>query len=70
MASISSSSAWDSWAPVREQGHRIGPAIFGKLPLDGHTALKYNAAYLIGKTRIDSDSYVGNTFRMQVEYEF
>ena len=61
---------WDSWAPVREQGHRIGPAIFGKLPLDGHTALKYNAAYLIGKTRIDDASYVGNTFRIQLEYEF
>ena len=61
---------WDSWAPIRQQGHRIGPAIFGKLPLDGNKAFKYNAAYLIGKTRISDDAYVGNTFRVQLEYEF
>jgi hypothetical protein len=61
---------WDNWASTREQGHRIGPAIFGKLPLDGHTAFKYNAAYLIGKTRIGESSYVGNSFRVQLEYEF
>ena len=60
----------DDMAPARQQGHRFGPAVFGKLPLDGRQYIKYNAAYLIGKTRIDDDSYVGNTFRMQLEYEF
>ncbi len=60
----------DDMAPSAQQGHRYGPAVFGKIPLDGKQYIKYNAAYLIGKTRIDSDSYVGNTFRMQLEYEF
>lgn len=61
---------WDSWAPRAEQGHRIGPAVFGKIALDGHKAVKYNAAYLLGKTRIGDNAYRGNTFRMQLEYEF
>ena len=57
---------WNKWAPHQEQEHKLGPAIFGKLPLDGHTAIKYNAAWLIGTTEATPD----NTFRMQVEYEF
>lgn len=61
---------WDKWAPARQQGHRIGPAVFGKFGIGGKQAIKYNAAFLIGKTRIDEDSYRGNTFRMQLEYEF
>lgn len=61
---------WNDWGPVREQGHRIGPAIFGKLPLDDKQYIKYNAAFLFGKTRIDDSSYVGNTFRLQIEYPF
>lgn len=61
---------WDSWASSHQQGHRFGPAVFGKIGLDGKQAIKYNAAYLIGKTRIDGDSYSGNTFRLQMEYEF
>ena len=60
----------DSIAPSSLQGHRFGPAVFGKIPLDGRQYLKYNAAYLIGKTRISDDAYVGNTFRVQLEYEF
>lgn len=48
--------------PARDQGHRIGPAVFGKFGIGGKQAIKYNAAYLIGKTRIDEDSYRGNTF--------
>lgn len=60
----------DAIAPRAKQGHRFGPAVFGKIALDGKQHLKYNAAYLIGKTRIDDDSYVGNTFRLQLEYEF
>jgi len=61
---------WNNWAPVREQGHRIGPAIFGKLPIDDKQHIKYNAAFLFGKTRIDDTGHVGNTFRLQVEYPF
>ena len=61
---------WDNWASTRQQGHRIGPAIFGKLALDSHQAIKYNAAYLMGRNRIDDVAVRGNTFRVQVEYEF
>ena len=57
---------FDSWNAHRDQSHRAGPAIFGKLPLGNRTAIKYNAAYLIGST----ESIHGKTLRMQVEYEF
>jgi len=53
-----------------EQGRHIGPAVFGKVDIGGNQAIKYNAAYLMGKTRIDDEAYRGNTFRMQLEYEF
>lgn len=57
---------YDNWAPESEQSHRMGPAIFGKLPLSGHQAIKYNAAVLLGASRAAPDS----TFRFQLEYEF
>ncbi|PWB46882.1 MAG: hypothetical protein C3F18_12345 [Nitrosomonadales bacterium] len=57
---------WNGWAPRSEQEYRMGPAIFGKLPLGVHEAIKYNAAWLIGMT----DATPNNTFRMQMEYEF
>ncbi|GAO35681.1 hypothetical protein SCT_1072 [Sulfuricella sp. T08] len=57
---------WNHWAPHNAQQHKIGPAIFGKIALSGHQALKYNAAWLIGTT----DATPNNTFRMQAEYEF
>jgi hypothetical protein len=57
---------WDQWAPTEEQSHKAGPAIFGKIPIADHQAIKYNAAWLIGMTKATPD----NTFRMQVEYEF
>lgn len=65
---------WNDWSPVRNQGHRIGPAIFGKIPLDERRWVKYNAAFLLGKTQISQHGalvgYVGNTFRLQLEYPF
>lgn len=57
---------WDAWAPSDEQGHRMGPAVFGKLALGDHQAIRYNAAWLFGTSPAAAD----NTFRMQVEYEF
>lgn len=57
---------WNHWSSRREQSHRAGPAVFGKLPIDKHQALKYNAALLFGL----SDTAADRTFRMQVEYEF
>ncbi len=61
---------WDSWYATRDQGHRFGPAIFGKFHLGGRQAFKYNAAYLIGKNSINGEGVRGNTLRMQLEYEF
>ena len=57
---------WNDWAPHNDQEHKLGPAIFGKLALGDHGAIRYNAAWLIGTT----DATPDNTFRMQVEYEF
>ena len=57
---------WNRWEPRDEQNHRIGPAIFGKLKLDGREAIQYNAAFLFG----ESKAAPRNTFRLQAEYEF
>lgn len=56
----------DKWAPAEQQVHKAGPAIFGKLPLGGREAIKYNAAWLLAASKAASD----NTVRLQVEYEF
>jgi hypothetical protein len=57
---------WNDWAPTDERIQKAGPAIFGKLALDNHQAIKYNAAWLLGTSNAAPD----HTFRMQVEYEF
>ena len=57
---------YDKWAPQDAQIHKLGPAIFGKLPLGARQAIKYNAAWLIGNSKASPD----NTIRLQVEYEF
>lgn len=57
---------WNHWESAANQSHKIGPAIFGKLPMDNHMAIKYNAGWLFGLTSGTPD----NTFRMQVELEF
>ena len=46
--------------------HRIGPAIFGKVKLQGREAIRYNAALLFGET----NAAPRQTFRLQAEYEF
>lgn len=58
---------WDSWVGSKEeQGHSVGPAIFGKVPLGNRQAIKYNAAWLVGTGPTTPE----RTFRMQAEYEF
>jgi hypothetical protein len=57
---------WNRWAPEDERSHRAGPAVFGKLPLAGHHAIRYNAALLLGTSKVAPD----RTLRMQIEYEF
>jgi hypothetical protein len=57
---------WDNWDPGDQQSHRFGPAVFGKLPVGVHKAIRYNAALLLKA----SSGAPNTTFRMQVEYEF
>ena len=57
---------WRDWLPSDQQVHQAGPAVFGKLPLAGHQALVYNAAWLLGS----NSNSPRNTLRLQVEYEF
>ena len=57
---------WDNWAPADQRLHTAGPAVFGKIPLGGRQAIKYNAAWLLGTSRAAAD----HTFRVQLEYEF
>lgn len=54
------------WLPSDQQEHKLGPAVFGKIRLNGHSAIRYNAAWLIGA----NSNTARNTFRLQTEYEF
>ena len=57
---------WDHWLPRDEQNHRIGPALFGKLKLEGRRSIEWNAAWLFGVSKAAAD----NALRVQAEYEF
>jgi hypothetical protein len=57
---------WDDWAKRDGQIHKVGPAIFGKIPVGEKQAIKYNAAWLLGASSAAPD----HTFRLQAEYEF
>ncbi len=57
---------WRDWLPSAQQEHKAGPAVFGKIRLGGHQAIKYNAAWLVGT----NTNTPRGTFRMQAEYEF
>lgn len=57
---------WDHVAPMSEQSHRMGPALFGKYNLGGRQAIVWNAALLFGLTAESPDF----NFRMQAEYEY
>ena len=57
---------WNDWAPVREQAHIAGPAIFGKFNAGGRQVLKYDAAVLFKL----SSAAPATTLRAQLEYEF
>lgn len=57
---------WGSYERNGDQEHKVGPAIFGKIPTGNRTAIKYNAAYLVGLTKPTPD----HTLRATVEFEF
>jgi len=57
---------WNDWSQQSKQNHLFGPAVFGKIKLGTHRAIKYNAAWLFAASR----GAPRNTLRTQVEYEF
>ena len=57
---------WDRWSSSSTQEHKIGPALFGKLRVAQHAAIKWNAGLLFGLT----DKSPRTTLRVQAEYEF
>jgi len=57
---------WNHWDPAGERSHRAGPAMFGKLALGDHQAIRYNAAWLVGA----SANAPSHNLRLQIEYEF
>lgn len=57
--------AWDNWSPRDAQSHRVGPALFGALPV-GAQSLAWQAAYLTGSTYARH----GKMFSMRVKYDF
>lgn len=56
---------WNGWLPRSEQSHRAGPAFFGSRTIGGH-ALKYEAAYLVGR----NSARAAKSFTMRVQYLF
>ncbi|MDE2145559.1 MAG: hypothetical protein KGJ24_02600 [Burkholderiales bacterium] len=57
---------WSDWAPSQAQAHVAGPAVFGRVAVGAHQALRYNAALLFGA----SPGAPRQTLRLQTEYEF
>jgi hypothetical protein len=57
---------WYHWSAMEQQTHRLGPAIFGKVPLGGRRVLVYNAGWLFGLV----PGAPSDTLRAQVELEF
>lgn len=57
---------WTHWAPHSEQSHVGGPAVFGKIKVGTHQAIKYDVGLLFGLTH---DS-ARRTLRTKLEFEF
>jgi hypothetical protein len=57
---------WNHWTTAEGQSQRFGPALFGKIAVGTHKALRYNTALLFGTTA----GAPKQTFRLQAEYEF
>jgi len=63
---LGSTGQWDRWSNWNEQTHQMGPALFGKIKMGDHHAVKWNAALLHGFTDVSPKT----TLRMQAEFEF
>ncbi|PRC95241.1 hypothetical protein [Solimicrobium silvestre] len=57
---------WDHWAAQKDQSHRLGPALFGKIALSEKNVINYNAAILFDVF----DQTHATTFRMQAVLGF
>ncbi len=58
--------AWDHWAPRARQSHRMGPMVYGTLPVGASDSVAYQAALLKGSIYGQS----GYMFSMQLRYLF
>lgn len=56
---------WDRFAAHNDQEHRIGPALYGKVKVGAHQAVKWNAAWLQGLTPASPRQGL----RLQAEWE-
>lgn len=61
--------SWNNWESIDPNSNRMGPAVFGKLPLGGRQAIRYNVAMLFS-TNGHTSATPRQNFRLQVEYEF
>lgn len=57
---------WERWSASGRQYLRVGPAVFGAVPLGNARGLVYNAGLLLGAAGKSYD----RTLRLQIEYEF
>jgi hypothetical protein len=57
---------WDHWAPRDEQSHRVGPVVFGNLPIGDGQAFVGQAAYLFGSIYGRN----GQMLSVRVQYTF
>jgi hypothetical protein len=57
---------WTHWAPSQQQVHQAGPAVFGKLHVGTHQAIKYDVGLLAG---LNHES-PRRTLRAKLELEF
>lgn len=57
---------WDHWAPRSRQSHRLGPALFGRVPTGDNEAIEINAALLFGT----GGAAPRRTLRMQASFGF
>jgi len=57
---------WGDSGSLDEHSHQVGPSLLGKVHAREHSAIKYEAAVLLGLTHDAPDA----TVRLQLEYEF
>ncbi len=57
---------WNDWLGRDQRSHRLGPAVFGTWTMGAAGALKYEAAYLVGRNAARTAKSVA----MRVQYVY